>query len=526
MIVPRAAPRRLGPAGGVALGLVLLPVLVFFSPLPAAIAQLVVDRATLTVHACEVSEPTADSAHVSCSTSCSVPWLPVRVTADEATASVSRGGGGDNGGGGVLGHLMTPPLDFGLGGRIDMTISGVLRVSDQGAMRAFASEMYSAEFIALQLDAPMRLHVGGMLTLDVRFRQAPVLRGARSFPTRVLSIEIADADGAAEETARLRSSASPLSAYPGLRPPNTVSILAEVSNPSTFAMLPLGAISVRVQTPDGAVIAHMASNPSTPLSLLHGTSLVRLSGVFAVNRADMPSASALLSEHLSGRPTSLEAVVTRISTPLWNATFGGMTLASTLPGETSALLDTVRVVIDSGRIAEWANPLGPHVLMLDAYLSIVNPLDASFAVMRIDADILYEGERVGSMRVVLDASDPAYDLDGLAYAPILVRPREAYTTPRPYPCVVSGSLPTINSMLATLHRRGSISVTARSNLSVGTGAIFPTIAYDQSNVTVRQWHAPPSPPAPPSLPFSLDSIKYMKSLPWYRPPTAGHLNWR
>jgi len=350
----------------------------------------------------------------------------------------------------------------------------------------------------------------------VRFLKAPLLRGAQSFPSRVLSMEISEATGPISE----------LNRFPGLRPPNEVSILVEVNNPSSFAMLPLGSLNMQVQTRSGAAVAQIGSNSSQMLSLPLGRSVVRLTGLFTVKRSDLPAISALLSEHLSGRAIELIAVITSVSIPLYNKTFSGMRLASTLPGEKRALLDHVRVVVDSGRLAAWANPLGPHLLVLDAFLEIANPLAASFAIMRIDAEIFYSPERnkpaekVGTMRVVLDASDPAYNLLGPAYSPILVGPRQVFITPQPFPCVVSGSLPTINAMLGSLHERGAITVTAFSNLSVGTGSIFPTIAYEQANVTVLQWHAPPSPPAPPTTPMSIKTLSMFKNFGWYQSPTT------
>lgn len=517
MIEPRVSSSsgRIGPAL-LLVALVSVPVLFFFSPLPAAYAQLVIDNSELLIDACEVREPTEDSAYVSCSARTRVPWMPLRIVSDKSTASVSlRGGSG--GLGRVLGNLTTPALDFGHGGSIALTIGGVMRVQDASALRSFASDMYSAESTELQLDAPLRLHIGGLISVDVRFRKAPVLRGARSFPSRVLSMVISEGAGTPLELVR----------FPGLRPPNLVSILVEVTNPSSFAMLPLGALAVRVQTADGAVIAHMRTNASEELCLPHGRSVVRLSGPLAIAEADLPSASAMLSDHLSGRPTPLTAVVTGVSVPLYNKIFGGMRLSSSLPGERRTLLDHVRVVVDSGRLAAWANPLGPHLLVLDAFLEITNPLAASFAIMRIDADIFYSAgrapaDKVGSMHVVLDASDPQYNLFGPAFSPILVGPHQSFTTPRPYPCIVSGSLPTINAMLGSLNERGAVTVAAAANLSVGTGAIFPVIAYEQANVTVLPWHAPPAPPAPPAAPFSLESLAVFNRFGWYgMPPRRG-----
>jgi hypothetical protein len=511
MIEPRRPLKssRRGPAL-LLIALVSVPALFFFSPLPAACAQLVIDSSELLIDGCEVREPTAGSAYVSCSARTRVPWTPLRIVSDESTASVSlRGGGG--GLGSVLGNLSTPALDFGHGGSIALTIGGVMRVHNASAFRSFARDMYSAESTALELDAPLRLHIGGLITVVVRFRKAPVLRGARSFPSRVLSMHISEGAGTPLQLVR----------FPGLRPPNLVSIVVEVTNPSSFAMLPLGALAVSVQTAGGAVMAHMRTNASEALCLPHGRSVVRLSGSFAIADADLPFASAMLSDHLSGRPTLLMAVVTGVSVPLYNQTFGGMRLSSSLPGEKRPLLDHVRVVVDSSRLAAWANPLGPHLLVLDAFLEITNPLAASFAIMRIDADIFYSpgrapAEKVGRMHVVLDASDPQYNLLGPAFSPILVGPHQAFTTPRPYPCIISGSLSTINAMLGSLNERGAVTVAVAANLSVGTGAIFPVIDYDQTNVTVLQWHAPPAPPAPPAAPFSLESLAVFNRFGWYR----------
>ena len=104
--------RRVGPASAVAIALVVLPVLFFYSPLPAAIAQIVIDRSELVIESCEVRQPTAASALLRCKATTRVPWMPLRVVSDEATARISLRGGS------VLGELTTPALDFGHGGSI------------------------------------------------------------------------------------------------------------------------------------------------------------------------------------------------------------------------------------------------------------------------------------------------------------------------------------------------------------------------------------------------------------------------
>uniref|UniRef100_A0A7S3T6F7 Uncharacterized protein n=1 Tax=Emiliania huxleyi TaxID=2903 RepID=A0A7S3T6F7_EMIHU len=479
--------------------LLLLPVLLLVSA--PVTAQLIVDSSELTVGLCEVSDPAADSAQVVCAVTARVPSLPMRVTADGTTARASRSAGGTS-----LGTLTVPAVDFGYGGDVALTLGGEMRVTSLQALREFAAEAQASEEVSLRLEAPLLLRFGLMLSLPVTLRKWLPLRGAQSFPNHILSVDISDADpGGGRER------------FPGTRLPNVISLTAEVRNPSSFALRPLGALNLSVHTPDGALVGRLSSNASAPLLLPSGASVQRLRGVLVAEKeAGLEAASRLLSDHLSGRPSHLYGVVESVSTPLYDSLFAGMRLHTTLPGLQAPLLDRVEVVVDSRRLVDWANPLDGRPLVLDAYLAISNPLAASFAVMRIDSHIFYNDQRVGRMQLVLDASDPEYDarLDGPALAPIVVSPRQQLVTGRPYPCIVEGSLATINQMQTEMRQHGTVTVVARSELKIGSGDFFTTISYDQPAVSVVPHHAPPYPPAPPVAPFSFEALNGFFNHEW------------
>uniref|UniRef100_A0A7S3WS95 Uncharacterized protein n=1 Tax=Emiliania huxleyi TaxID=2903 RepID=A0A7S3WS95_EMIHU len=422
--------------------LLLLPVLLLVSA--PVTAQLIVDSSELTVGLCEVSDPAADSAQVVCAVTARVPSLPMRVTADGTTARASRSAGGTS-----LGTLTVPAVDFGYGGDVALTLGGEMRVTSLQALREFAAEAQASEEVSLRLEAPLLLRFGLMLSLPVTLRKWLPLRGAQSFPNHILSVDISDADpGGGRER------------FPGTRLPNVISLTAEVRNPSSFALRPLGALNLSVHTPDGALVGRLSSNASAPLLLPSGASVQRLRGVLVAEKeAGLEAASRLLSDHLSGRPSHLYGVVESVSTPLYDSLFAGMRLHTTLPGLQAPLLDRVEVVVDSRRLVDWANPLDGRPLVLDAYLAISNPLAASFAVMRIDSHIFYNDQRVGrALPAPVPTSQPLAAQAGRADAararrlrprvrrtPRRARPRPDRRQPAPAAC---------HWQAVPVHRRG------------------------------------------------------------------------
>lgn len=442
--------------------------------------QYFLDHTDISLHSCSLSQPALDSVHAECDALAHLPLpLPLALSAEPADVALADDAGH------YIGTLASDAVHLAAcAASASFTLRGKLTISDAHALRAFSSSLLQLPQLQLRVSAPLRVRLGP-LHFSLFLSQPFVLRGASGLPHRVVSFNVSDAPPASAR------------AFPGYSERSLVSIEVELDNPSTFALEPLGSLHVAVESPSGEHLSTVWSD--TPLSVPRGRSRVKLHGTFDVEERDLGAASALIGAHLSGAPTSLHAMVSSISTPVYNGALGGTRLASVLPGIAAPLVSGVNIVFEPEVLAGWASPFGSHELVLDAYLLVRNPFGASVAVMRIDADVHWRGERVATMSVALAASDPEYD-PMAQYQPLRLAPGEERPTEVAYPTKVTGSFETVREMVTLMQQRWEMNVSISANMTVGFGALVLPVAYTQPSVLVRQYRPPPSPPAPPRQP--------------------------
>ena len=437
------------------------------------------------LHSCNLTEPNVYHLIATCDASLTLPLaLPLDIRTTQAhikilSANLTQ-----------IGTLNASEIIINAGNaKANFLLVGTAAVENSTALKFFSLDMLQLDELYLHALSVLHVHVGPF-SMNLELNKQTRIRGAAGLPHRVVSFEVLEANP---------DHAAGSARFPGFSSPNQVVLDIEVDNPSTFALLPIGSLQISVETAEGQRLAFVRTNSTGPLNLHRGRSYLRLIGKFSEN-ANSKSMGRLLGKHLSGDAVPLSASILSVATPVYDFAFRNARINSNLPGERQPLIPRVFVVLNSAILAEWASPFGSHEFLLDTFMQVRNPFGASVSVMHIAADISWRDEQIASMQVSLDPSDRDYDPVAM-YEPLTVPPLTLYSTPRAYPCKIVGAFETVREIVSIMQSSWELNVSVSVNLTVGTGSMVVPLTYEQEQVVVYVWHAPPSPPLPPSSPF-------------------------